>query len=784
MMDKLVWPRSVRMFLVTTRPQLITIVALVSFSLSVLTTADVLMHHDNPSRNGLYIDPLITRAAAPGTHRDATFSAPLPGPMYAQPLYVANGAGGKPMLIVATEQDDVVALDASSGSQIWMKNLGTPVPLSKLSCGNIDPVGITGTPVIDPASRTIYLDAMTTPDAGTTKRHLIYALSLDDGSILPGWPVDVNTLGFGGVAFNSADQNQRGALLITSGYVYVPYGGFWGDCGAYRGWVVAVPVANPSGATAWATGGPGGGIWAPGGLSSDGTSIFAATGNTFSASTWMGGEAIVRLGQGASFSGMTADYFAPSNWQNLDAADLDLGGSGPVVIDVPGAMPSQLAVALGKDGVAYLLDRSNLGGIGTGNGSTGEGLFSAQVSSGEIITAAAAYTTASGTYVVFSSESGSSGTTCPSGSAGNLIALRIAATAPPTFSTAWCAANNGTGAPMVTTTDGSSQSIVWTVGSEGTNRLYAYDGETGATLFNGGGSNDAMTFVRRFSTPIAAAGRVFVAADSQLYAFTTSSTPTANAGPDQVVTSNIDGQAVITLDGSGSSPTGLPLTFTWSQGPTILATTAMPTLTFGLGAFTLTLTVSDSNGASASATTHVTVQIPTVAGPPGPQGVQGPKGDTGATGPAGPAGPAGPTGATGPAGPMGLTGATGAPGPVGAQGPPGIATTQTWNSFVPGALSRALIAGILTPDSAITVTRIQAVVQTPPAGCTNNAVLAVTDGTAPGTTIQPLTGGFGDSGPIAVNYSAGAPIYLFGVPGIGCTTRPADVNVLVQFKGR
>src|SRR5215468_10776826 len=93
---------------------------------------DVLQHHLNGTRDGAYVDPLITRAAAAGTHRDKTFSASLPGPTYAQPLYVTNGPGGRPALIVATEQNSVVALDAADGSQIWLASLGSPVSRSQL----------------------------------------------------------------------------------------------------------------------------------------------------------------------------------------------------------------------------------------------------------------------------------------------------------------------------------------------------------------------------------------------------------------------------------------------------------------------------------------------------------------------------------------------------------------------------------------------------------------------------------------------------------------------------
>jgi hypothetical protein len=483
-----------------------------------LISGDVLEHHLNGTRNGLYVDPLITQKAATTTHRDKTFNAPLPGPVYAQPLYVNNGPGGRRALIVATEQNAVLALDAASGAQIWMRSLGNPVRSSLLPCGNIDTLGITGTPVIDPNARTIYVAAMTTPDGGRTKQHLIFALSLDDGSTRQGWPQNASGFKDGGLSFNSSVQNQRGALLLNSGTLYVPYGGHFGDCGDYHGWVIAAPVDDPKSATAWATQARGGGIWGPGGISTDGHSVFAATGNTFGAHTWMGGEAIIRLGPGAKFGGDPADYFTPSNWRQLDDGDVDIGGSGPVVIDVPGATPSQLVVALGKNGVAYLLDRNHLGGIGRGDGIQGEGVQSKRVSSGRIINAAAAYTTVSGTYLIF--ETMGTGMGCP-GRSGNLVALRIGASAPPTINVAWCANNMGKGSPIVTTTDGRSEPVVWTVGSEGTNRLHAFNGGTGEVLFAGGGQDEQMSLVRRFQTPIAVNGRIFVAADDRLYAFVT-----------------------------------------------------------------------------------------------------------------------------------------------------------------------------------------------------------------------------------------------------------------------
>src|ERR1700690_1232077 len=195
---------------------------------------NVLEYHNHDSRDGLYIDPAFTPAAAASLKRDTNFNGSISGNVYAQPLYIEGGPGGRAMIIAVTESDNVYALDAASGSVIWQRNVGAPVPLSKLLCGNIDPLGITGTPVVDLPSRTLFFDAMTTPDNGTTKRHLLYALNVDTGTTNSGWPVDVNaTAKSGSTVFSSTAQNQRGALGIVGGTLYVPYGGHAGDCGTY-----------------------------------------------------------------------------------------------------------------------------------------------------------------------------------------------------------------------------------------------------------------------------------------------------------------------------------------------------------------------------------------------------------------------------------------------------------------------------------------------------------------------------------------------------------------------
>ncbi len=356
---------------------------------------NVWTHHNHQTRDGLYIDPAFTSSAAAGLARQTTFDGTINGNVYAQPLYIEGGPGGQALIIAVTEANNVYALDAGTGSAIWQRQIGTPVPLSSLLCGDIDPVGITGTPVVDLPSRTLFFDAMTTPDGGATKLHLIYALNVDTGATLSGWPVNVDaSASYGGTTFSSAVQNQRGALAVVNGILYVPYGGFYGDCGTYHGWLVGVPLGNPSSVKAWATAARGGGAWAVGGVASDGANPFIATGNTFGASVWSGGEAILRFAAGPVFSGQTSDYWAPANWASLDAGDTDIGGSGALLVDVPGATPSGLVVSLGKDGNAYLLNRANLGGIG-------HQVAQASVSGYPIIQAAAAYQTALATYVVF-----------------------------------------------------------------------------------------------------------------------------------------------------------------------------------------------------------------------------------------------------------------------------------------------------------------------------------------------------------------------------------------------
>jgi outer membrane protein assembly factor BamB len=508
-------------------------------------SVSVLMHHNDLARDGLYVDSAFTQARAAGLKVDASFAgATVTGNVYAQPLYLAGRGNIPDEIIVATESNLVYAFAAATGAQLWRRSVGAAVTAG-LPCGSIatsgNSLGITGTPVIDPETRTIYLDAMTA-DSTVTAKHFVHALNADTGAEQTGWPavgVDVNeSASYAGTQFNSLVQNQRAALTLVGGRVFVPYGGHVGDCAGFHGWVVGIDAVPASGAaftptlSVWATRAIGGGVWGASGIASDGTSLFFATGNSKysdvagrsssgdDGGAWGDSEALfkfpISLNEPAQTA--TADYWVPDNWVVLDDADQDLGGTAPMLVTVPGGTPSSLVVALGKNGYIYLLDATNLGGL---DGTLRSVAFKAVIQ-GSIINAAAAYTTATGTYVVFRNEtSGANGPVsepmgCPAGESGGLSAIKISGSPTPTPVVAWCAGPVLLGSPAVSVTDSvGSNPIVWVVGSD--NELYGFDGDSGASVFSGQAT--ALSAVQAIQTPIVANGRIFVASNSQVYAF-------------------------------------------------------------------------------------------------------------------------------------------------------------------------------------------------------------------------------------------------------------------------
>ncbi|MBO0771505.1 MAG: PQQ-binding-like beta-propeller repeat protein [Actinobacteria bacterium] len=295
--------------------------------------ADWPQYHRDASRSGAApARPAAGRLSVAWTRR-------LDGAVYGQPLVI----GG--LVIAATEGDSVYGLDRATGQIRWHARLGTPVPLASLPCGNIDPLGITGTPVYDPATRLVYAVAET-----TGFRHLLAAIAAGSGQVRFRRPIPAPD---GQPRF---DQ-QRSALALARGRVYAAFGGLFGDCGPYRGSVVGIPASGRGPLVSyvvptareggiWGTAGP---VAGPRGLLYVGVGNGAATGGRFDSS-----DSVTGLTPGLR----RADLFAPASWAADNASDLDLGSTSPAVTG-DGSI-----LAVGKRGTGYLLNGSRLGGVG------------------------------------------------------------------------------------------------------------------------------------------------------------------------------------------------------------------------------------------------------------------------------------------------------------------------------------------------------------------------------------------------------------------------------------
>jgi len=466
------------------------------------TATSVYTMHNHVNRDGFYIDAALTEAtlSAAGTiHLDATFKPTLSGNVHSSPLYVANGVNGKGTFYVVTTSNNVYAIDETSGTlSIPVKNLG--------AAGD----GIVGTPAIDPTTRLMVLDAGL--NGGT---HTIYALSIDDFS--EKWSLDTSTLTDPSAgAFPANVQSERAAVLILNGTAYVSYGGHYGDGGNYHGWVVGVPLTGPTAGAVkeYATPTEKCGMWEAGGPASDGTNVFVSTGNPgATGATWGGEFAVMRLQPGPVFSGNTVDY-----WHNInDNGDQDLSGANPLVVDAPSMTPSALLVQFGKDGNVYLLDRANLDGNASPLSSK-----SIMGGSGEMSNVPAWATISGTTYLATISNDGSLGTACP-GAAGDLVVLKLDPTVADKMTVAWCANNNGGGSPIITTSDGTHDGMLWTMGTDtkndgpgGDNEMHSWDLATGNPVVTG---SDTAANTHHFTSPIVVNGRLIQTGNNALYAF-------------------------------------------------------------------------------------------------------------------------------------------------------------------------------------------------------------------------------------------------------------------------
>lgn len=310
----------------------------------------------SPAPGGLAASPSISAEWAE-YHRDATrsgagpatpaLSAPsiawktaVDGDVYASPLIVQGH------VIIATENNTVYSLDLFTGSVVWKIHLGDPVDSGSLPCGDIAPTsGITGTPAADLATGRLYVVAFL-----QSRHHMLFGLSLVDGSVVLQQDVDP-------AGSDPSVEQQRGALALGSGFVYVPLGGLFGDCGAYHGYLVALPIGGGPAPFYRVPSARGAGIWSSAGPTLDAAgNVYVTTGNsTASPVNFDYSNSVLELSPDLQ---TVRSYFAPANWRALNAGDTDLGSTGPVIL------ASGDVVAIGKEGVAYVLAAGHLGGVG------------------------------------------------------------------------------------------------------------------------------------------------------------------------------------------------------------------------------------------------------------------------------------------------------------------------------------------------------------------------------------------------------------------------------------
>ena len=179
---------------------------------------------------------------------DTGFAARTRAPSSGSPLYVEDGAWGSARFIAVTSGNDVYAFDGSTGATVWTTNLGTPAAKSGVTgCDGSNPLGVISTPVIDPDTGTLYVAGAVGDAAGITA-HQVWAVALADGALKPGYPIDVSAA----LGFDPKAHNQRGALSLVAGILYVPYGGHSGDCAGFQGRVVTVKTAaSPPAVGGW-----------------------------------------------------------------------------------------------------------------------------------------------------------------------------------------------------------------------------------------------------------------------------------------------------------------------------------------------------------------------------------------------------------------------------------------------------------------------------------------------------------------------------------------------------
>ena len=384
------WPRGVE-----TVPAWFFICVLCLLAPAAFAQTSILTQHYDNGRTGQNTgEVLLTATNVNSTTFGKLFSLPVDGYVFAQPLYVPAltiGGATHNVVFVATEHDSVYAFDADNGgAPLWQVSLilngGTTVPNGNVSSGDIVPeIGITGTPVIDPTSNTLYVVAKTLESGKYYLR--LHALDITSGAEKFGGPVvltaTVNGTGNGSsggkLTFNPQWENQRPGLLLQNGFVYVGFAAH-GDNGPWHGWILSYVAGTLAPAGAWCTSpnGGGSGLWAAGvGLAADSVGagrIFVATGNgdfpvsgnvvptpaPAPSSSVDFGDSIVQLALSATGTITPTDYFTPYNTASLDGSDTDLGSGGVLIPPDQSGTYQHVLIQTGKQGRIYMVNRDAL----------------------------------------------------------------------------------------------------------------------------------------------------------------------------------------------------------------------------------------------------------------------------------------------------------------------------------------------------------------------------------------------------------------------------------------
>ena len=296
------------------------------------------------------------------------------GQIYAQPI-AADG-----LLLVVTENDNAYGVNPTSGAVVWSRNFGPAWRASTINCGDLAPtVGITGTPVVDSATGVAYFVTDTTPSTGGALWQM-QAVDLQTGQEVADFPVTIQgpATNAPGKSFDAVQQMQRPGLALVKGVVYAAFGSHC-DLPTWYGWIAGVTLKGVLN-DMWVdeTGsGEGAGIWGPGGIVVDSAgNLYVATGNGNVPAVGPGlgvpqpaglGECVIKLSTSGAHLKL-ADYFCPSDANDLNTFDGDLGSGSPTGLPASFGTSKEpdLLVEAGKSGEVYLLDRDNLGGFDQG----------------------------------------------------------------------------------------------------------------------------------------------------------------------------------------------------------------------------------------------------------------------------------------------------------------------------------------------------------------------------------------------------------------------------------